>query len=408
LRPLQFLEKTLSTLIVEDMKDIRNYDELVRICTPVLAAKQYGYEGILAPLVAKACMQTMGTNGRFVKTDSVRIAKIIGGNISQSECIAGMVIMRGTEGSIQHAKGKVAVFACGIEASATEAKGTVLMKNAEDLMSYNKSEEKKMDEIIKSIADAGAKVVISGGTVSEMAMHFIERYGMMCIKITSKWDLRRICSATGSSALVRLGPPTPDEMGYCESVDVKEYGVRKFCVFSQNPDSGEGCTVSTILLRASTSSVLNDLERAVDDGVNCVKTLCQNGALLPGGGATEIELSQKIKAYGDSCPGLEQYAIRAFAKALEFVPRTLAENSGQEPTDILAALQAAHANGKANVGVDIEGSTNDGNGTKEIGSDCLDLYAAKDSAFRLSIDATLTVLRVDQIIMSKPAGGGKQ
>lgn len=405
----EFLEKTLPSLVVETLKDTRNEAELIRICKPVLAAKQYGYEDILAPLVAKACMQTMGQSGRAsVKTDSVRIAKIIGGNISQSECIAGMVIMRGTEGAIQHAAGKVAVFACGVEASATEAKGTVLMKNAEDLMSYNKSEERKMDEIIKSIADAGTKILISGGTVSEMAMHFIERYGMMCIKITSKWDLRRICSATNSTALVRLGPPTPDEMGYCESVDVKEYGVRKFCVFAQNPNAGQGCTVSTILLRASTSSVLNDLERAVDDGVNCIATLCQNGQLLPGGGATEIELSQRIKAYGDSCPGLEQYAIRSFAKALEFVPRTLAENSGQEPTDILAALQAAHANGKGNVGVDIEGNTGNGNGTKEIGPDCLDLFAAKDSAFRLSVDATLTVLRVDQIIMSKPAGGGKQ
>ena len=144
------LLQTLPSLVVENMEDTRNEAELIRICSPVLAAKQYGYENILAPLVAKACMQTMRKSGRAsVTTDSVRIAKIIGGNISQSECIAGMVIMRGTEGSIQHAKGKVAVFACGVEASATEAKGTVLMKNADDLMSYNKSEEKKMDEIIK-------------------------------------------------------------------------------------------------------------------------------------------------------------------------------------------------------------------------------------------------------------------
>ena len=77
-------------------------------------------------------------------------------------------------------------------------------------MNYNKSEEKKMDEVIKSIAETGTKVIISGGTVSEMAMHFIERYGMMCIRITSKWELRRLCTATGSTALVRLGPATAE------------------------------------------------------------------------------------------------------------------------------------------------------------------------------------------------------
>lgn len=262
-----------------------------------------------------------------------------------------------------------------------------------------------MDEIIKSIADTGTKVVISGGTVSEMAMHFIDRYGMMCVKITSKWELRRLCTATGSTALVRLGPATADELGFCDDVGVREVGGMKFVVFSQTANAADGCRISTILLRASTQSVLQDLERAIDDGVNCIKTLCGNGKLVCGAGSTEMELSQKIKAFGDTCPGLDQYAIRAFAKALEFVPRTLAENSGQEATDVLAALAAAHATGKTNVGVDISG---EGNGTMEVGSDILDLYAAKESAFRLAVDAAVTVLRVDQIIMSKPAGGGKQ
>ena len=121
-----------------------------------------------------------------------------------------------------------------------------------------------------------------------------------------------------------------------------------------------------------------------------------------------MELAQKIKAYGDTCPGLDQYAIRAFANALEFVPRTLAENSGQEATDVLAALGAAHANGNAAAGVDITAATTDRNGVFTTDENLVDLYATKDSAFRLSIDAVMTVLRVDQIIMSKPAGGGKQ
>jgi len=402
----EFLEKALPELVTETIADARDAKELERVVTPVLAAKQFGYESFLAPLVVEACMGTMGKGGKpQVNTDSVRIAKIMGGNVHQSEVIHGMVIMRGSEGAIQHAKAaKISVFACGIEASATEAKGTVLMKNADDLMTYNKSEEKKMDEIIKSIADTGTKVVISGGTVSEMAMHFIERYGMLCVKITSKWELRRICSATGSTALVRLGPATAEELGFCDAVDVKEIGGRKVVVFAQGDNAADGCRVSTILLRASTESVLNDLERAVDDGVNCIRTCCLHGGLVPGAGATELELSRKIKAYGDTCPGLEQYAIRSFAKALEFVPRTLAENSGQEPTDVLAALYAAHASGKAGVGVEITG---EGNGTRETGKEIVDLLHTKESAFRLAVDAAVTVLRVDQIIMSKPAGGGK-
>jgi len=298
------------------------------------------------------------TQSGQIAVDSVRIAKIMGGNISQSEVIHGLVIMRGSEGIIQHVFGgaKISVFGCGIEASATEAKGTVLMNNANDLMTYNKTEEDKMDEIIKGIADTETKVFVSGGTVSEMAMHFIEKYGMMCVKVVSKWDMRRLCSATISTALVRLGPATPEEMGFCDEVDVKEIGGRKVVVFAQKENAVDGCRISTVLLRASTESVLNDLERAIDDGVNACSTLCADGRLLPGGGATEMELCQKIKEFGDKSPGLDQYAIRAFAKALDFVPRTLAENSKQNVTDVLAALGAAHAAGKANYGVDINGA----------------------------------------------------
>ena len=407
------MHDVLPTLVTETLSpaDLRNEAELVRVVTPVLAAKQFGYEKFLAPLVAKACMQTFSNTSKSsgVNTDSVRVAKIMGGNVSQSQVISGMVIMRGSEGAVQHANdAKITVFACGIEASATEAKGTVLMKNADDLMNYNKSEEQKMDEIIKSVADSGTKVVISGGTVSEMAMHFIERYGMMCIKIPSKWELKRICSAVGATALVRLGPGTAEEMGYCDEVDVKEIGGRKVVVFSQTANAKDGCRVATIMLRASTESVLNDLERAIDDGVNSLRTLCGDSRLVPGAGATEMALSQKIKAYGDTCPGLDQYAIRAFATALQFVPRTLARNSGQEPTDVIAALGAAHHNGGGDVGVDIYGDDNDdSDGTCKAGAEILDLLHTKESALRLAIDAAVTVLRVDQIIMSKPAQAGK-
>jgi T-complex protein 1 subunit theta len=91
----------------------------------------------------------------------------------------------------------------------------VLLKSAEDLLNYNRSEEKKMEEMIAGIADCGAQVVIAHGSISEMAMHFLDKHGLMVLKIQSKFDLRRICGALGATAVVRLGPATPEEMGEC-------------------------------------------------------------------------------------------------------------------------------------------------------------------------------------------------
>mmetsp|Transcript_14394 Transcript_14394/g.30797 ORF Transcript_14394/g.30797 Transcript_14394/m.30797 type:complete len:542 (-) Transcript_14394:177-1802(-) len=390
--------------LVPAMADGRSKDELVRVVKPVLAAKHLGSEDVLAPLVAEACLGTMPNSGpASFSVDSVRVAKILGGDITQSHVVHGFVALRGLETTLTSATdAKIVVFGCGMEASATEAKGTVLMKNADDLKSYNKSEEKKMEEIVKGIADAGVKVCVVGGTVSEMALHFIERYGMLCLRIGSKWELRRLCVATGATALVRLGAPTPDEMGYCDRVQQKEVGGRPVTIFSQSEGSKTG-KLSTIVLRASTSSVLADLERAIDDGVHAARTACKNGKVVPGAGATEMELSLKIKAFADTCPGLDQYAIRAFGKALAVVPRTLAENAGLDQGVVLAALGAAHASGKIRAGVDIDQMGVTGSTGVCDETDVLDLYTTKASALKLAIDSSLTVLRVDQIIMSKKA-----
>lgn len=388
------------------MVDGRSHDELVRVVKPVLAAKHLGSEDILAPLVAEACLGTMSSDKATFSLESVRVAKILGGDISQSHVVHGFVALRGLETTLTSAKdAKIVVFGCGIEASATEAKGTVLMKNADDLKNYNKSEEKKMEEIIKGVADSGIKVCVAGGSVSEMALHFIERYGMLCLKIGSKWELRRLCVATGATALVRLGAPTPDEMGHCDSVHQKEVGGRPVTIFSQSEGS-KTSKLSTIVLRASTSSVLADLERAIDDGVHAARTACKDGKLVPGAGATEMELSLNVRAFADTCPGLDQYAIRAFGKALEVVPRTLAENAGLDQAVVIAALGAAHTSGKLSAGVDIDAmGISDASGVSDD-TGVLDLYTTKASALKLAIDAALTVLRVDQIIMSKRAGGG--
>ena len=96
-----------------------------------------------------------------------------------------------TTGTVKKVKNaKVAVFAMSVQASSTEAKGTVLIESADDLMNYNKSEERLMEKQIKEIADSGVNVVISGGSISQMAMHFIEKYNMMAVKITSKFELK--------------------------------------------------------------------------------------------------------------------------------------------------------------------------------------------------------------------------
>ena len=51
--------------------------------------------------------------------------------------------------------------------------------------------------------------------------------------------------------------------------------------------------------------------------------------MVPGGGAVEMELSRQVESFSETCEGLEQYAVKRFANALQVVPRILAENTGK-------------------------------------------------------------------------------
>jgi len=373
----------------------------VRCIKAAIASKQYGYENELAPMIAKACIQVLPKDPKNFTVESVRVTKILGGGVMDTKLVKGFVLARGAEGAIKHVtSAKIAVFAAGIDVAKTETKGTVVLRTAKELEEFSKGEEESIEEVIKAISESGAKVLVSGGSVGELAHHYIERYNLMLIKVQSKFQLRRVCKATGATPLVRLGAPTPEELGFCDVVTVEEIGSTAVTVFRQD---AEDSAISTLVVRASTQNILDDFERAIDDGVNVFKGLVTQNQFLAGAGAVEIELAKRIGDFGEATPGLDQYAIKKYAESFEIVPRLLAENSGFSPAVVISALYAAHQAGKHHDGLDIEtGGTIDA-----VGAGILDLLSSKQSALRLATDAAVTILRIDQIIMARPAGGPK-
>lgn len=172
-----------------------------------------------------------------------------------------------------------------------ETKGTVLIKNAEELMNYTKGEEEAMELFVKGLAEAGINVVVGSGSVSEVAIHFFEKYKMLVVKIMSKFELKRIAKSVGASAIVKLGTPTPEEIGRANEVSVKEISSTKVVVFRRDEDENK---LATIVIRGSTNSLLDDIERAIDDGVNTVKSIVKDNRLVGGAGATEIHIASLI------------------------------------------------------------------------------------------------------------------
>ncbi|XP_051635721.1 T-complex protein 1 subunit theta isoform X1 [Manacus candei] len=392
----------LPDLVCCSAKNLRDVEEVASLLHTSVMSKQYGNERFLAKLIAQACVSILPDSGHF-NVDNIRVCKIVGAGISASSVLHGMVFKKETEGDVTSVKdAKIAVYSCPFDGMITETKGTVLIKNAEELMNFSKGEENLMDLQVKAIADSGANVVVTGGKVADMALHYANKYNLMLVRLNSKWDLRRLCKTVGATALPRLTPPTLEEMGHCSSVYLSEVGDTQVVVFKHEKEDG---AISTILIRGSTDNLMDDIERAVDDGVNTFKVLTRDKRLVPGGGATEIELAKQITSYGESCPGLDQYAIKKFAEAFESIPRALAENSGVKANEVISKLYAVHQEGKKNVGFDIEAEAAAVKDMLEAG--VLDTYLGKFWGIKLATNAAVTVLRVDQIIMAKTAGGPK-
>lgn len=414
-----FTLQELDHLVVGEITDKNDKEELIKVIKPVISSKKNGFEDLLSKLVAEAVSHVLpksNSNSPFFNVDSIRVVKIMGGSLFNSTVVKGMVFNREPEGHVRSlaegVKHKVAVFTCPIDIANTETKGTVLLHNAQEMLDFSKGEEQQIDGMIKEIADMGVSCVVAGAGVGELALHYLNRHKILVLKVPSKFELRRICRVCGATPLPRLGAPTPEEIGIVETVKTTEIGGDRVTIFKQESD--EITRTATIVLRGATQNNLDDIERAIDDGVAAIKGLMKpaGGKLLAGAGATEIELVSRITKYGEKTPGLLQLAIKQFAIAFEVVPRTLAETAGLDVNEVLPNLYAAHTvitgeEGSSDglyKGIDIQNETAEG--IKDIREDGIyDMLAAKKFAINVATEAATTVLSTDQIIMAKRAGG---
>jgi T-complex protein 1 subunit theta len=278
----------------------------------VVASKQWDSEDLLAEMISTAVLAVLPKNPTNFNVDNIRVVKIMGGSLEQSKVVKGMVFGREPDGTVKRAKkAKVGVFSCPIDISQTETKGTVLLKNAKEMLDFTKGEEEQVETIIKELYDSGLRVVVAGTTVGELALHYLNRYNILVIKILSKFELRRLCRVVGATPLARLGAPMPDELGNVDVVETLEIGGDRVTVFRQE---NEATRTATLVLRGATQNYLDDVERAVDDGVNVVKAITRDPRLVPGAGATEMQLVERIVEFADKTSGLPQHAIRKYSR----------------------------------------------------------------------------------------------
>jgi len=383
-----------------EVTDFRNVEQVLPVINSVLCPKISTYYEHFGQLVTDACIKALGSRGKSFDTEYIRISKILGGSLYDSQVISGMIITRAPETTKhQVEKPKIAVFACPFVMDEGETKTNLLIKNAEDLLNFTKSEEAHMEKLIKEIVDAGVNTIVVGGSISELANHYFEKYGIMVIKSMSKFEVKRLCKCIGALGMPKLGCPTQDELGYCDRVHVKEIGSEKVTVFEKSKDDSK---LVSIVLRGATTTLLDDVERAINDGVNTFRVMLSSPRFLRGAGATESYLSNELDKDAGKIAGLDQYSYAKYGQAFEVISNTLLDNAGLDKNIKATELLSQNVDGP-NMSVDVM----NGRLVKSEDMEVYDHLASKKWAIQLASDAAITVLKVDQIIVAKPAGGPK-
>ena len=378
-------------------------EQIFPLLKTVIASKHLGEEDFLGQLSADALAHAVPCDhpDRF-DLDNVRIVKVLGASLRDSRVIQGLVLNRCPESRLQQIpqSAKIAVYSCAIDIGRTEAKGTVLLKSAEQMLSFSKDEEDSLERELRAVAETGVKILITSDTVSDMALHFINRLGLIALRVPSKFDIRRIVRATGAQTQTSLLPPRPDQQGTVGSFKVIEIGGDFCTVIESAPGLGR---ISSILLRGASTNKLDDYERSLIDSIAVAKSLLTraDGRLVPGAGASEMELAHRLSQWTmeSSLTGLPLLALQNFSQVFTSVAEVLTENAGFDQVQYMASLEAAHMSGRIAAGVQPDES-------QPVDTAVRDLLIVKRSAIRYACRVSWLILGVEQIIFSKPANPG--
>ena len=402
------LEKAIETL--EKMSEgkfgfkvDRVEDEQVveRIMTGSLSSKIPNHYEFFGQLLTKACLSILQPSGKRFNADNVRFIKLLGSNIEQSSIIPGFVISRAPEGfnDAQVNKAKIACYNCPFDPQGGETKGTVLITNAQDLVNYSSTEEALAERIVKEIAAAGVNVVVVGGSISELCLHYLNKYGIFVLKVQSKFELARLAKTVQAQLIPKLGAPIPEEIGNADCVKVEEIGSTRVTIFEV---AAVDLKVTTMVLRGATTAIMDDIERALMNGVDCFKQMLKDNRYVNGAASTEAYMMNQIEAESNKLTGLEQYSCNAYGQSFEVFVRMLLENAGLNANEQSTTLVSKCVNGPE-TGVDVFQSELKSMEELKV----LDHLKSKQNAIKLASQVVLTILRIDQIIVAKPSGGPK-
>ncbi|NJE26690.1 thermosome subunit [Thermococcus sp. MV5] len=380
-----------------------NEETLTKIAsTSVTGKNAESHKELLAKLAVNAVKQVAEKlNSKYVvDIDNIKLEKKEGGSVKDTQLIRGVVIDKERVHPRMPKKvesAKIALINDAFEVKKTETDAKINITSPDQLYAFLEQEEKMLQEMVEQIAATGANVLFCQKGIDDLAQHYLAKAGILAVRRVKKSDMEKLAKATGAKIVTNVKDLTSEDLGYAELVEERK-------VAGENMVFVEGCKnpkAVTILIRGGTEHVVDEVERALEDAIKVVKDVMEDGAILPGGGATELELSIKIDEFAKQVGGKEQLAIESFAEALKIIPKTLAENAGLDTIDVLVKAISEHKNKGKAIGVDVFG----GEPADMVERGVIEPARVKRQAIKSASEVAIMILRIDDVIAAKLSKG---
>jgi chaperonin GroEL (HSP60 family) len=356
---------------------------------------------MLSKLVVEA-VKTVAEDGR-VDTDNIRMTKKIGGVIGDTTLMKGLIIDKELVHSRMPAQvknAKIALFNCGLEVKKTEIDAQIQINDAARMNDFLAEEEAGMKKLVDHIKSCGATVVFTTKAMDELIQHYLTKAGIMGFRRLKESDIMALAKATGGTVVSDVKDLVPENLGTAGLVEEKKVGDDNMCFVTECPNA----KAVTMFIRGGTEHVIEEVERALNDAIRTVGITLEDGKVCAGAGAPEIELETRLLKYAATVGGREQLAIEKFAKAMECIPWTLAENAGLDPIDVIIKLKAAHENKKNGKYFGV--SLDDGQPFDALKAKVIEPLRVKKQAVSSAAGVANMILRIDDVIAARQAPPG--
>ena len=353
-----------------------------------------------ADIILKALKQ-IETNGKIDLKD-IKIEKAKGDGIKDTELILGIVLDKekvSPDMPSHVSNARIALLDFPLELKNPEIQTRISISSPEQLQSFITQEERTIKEIVDKIKMSGANVVLCQKGIDDFAQYLLAKGEIFACRRVARSDIEKLAKATGGKIVSSLSELTPFELGNAQVVEEVKHGNDVFTYVRgcQNPKA------LTILIHGGTEHVIDEVERAIKDGLGDVACALKSGLVVPGGGAIEIELSKRLREFSQELSGREQLAVEEFASALEFIPSTLAENAGLDPIDVLTELKSRHDSGEKNAGLNLFTNKIE----NMIEARIIEPLKVKTQAISSASEVAIMILRIDDVIASTGKKNGR-